>query len=269
MIENIPLVTIIIPTNRRIQYLQQSIESIIEQSYSNFELLVISDGKDTATRDTVAKFQSDKRISYFECSKTSLPAAIRNFGITQAKGDYIAFCDDDDMWEKDKLEKQMNLFSNTNAQVCFTLSEKINAQGAVIQLKLYKKLRFFIDGIFHKFDFYLLFSNFVTLSSLVVKKEIIQNFNEETQLRGSEDYDFSLRLCKGSKVYFLKEKLVRYRIHNENLSGNTCLAYKRAIKILNQKILIKEYGFFTTTLAGLTYKLRLLFACLSKQKSAL
>jgi teichuronic acid biosynthesis glycosyltransferase TuaG len=257
MIYNTPLVSIIVPTNRRITYLNKCIESILEQTYPHFEVLIISDGDDEKTEQLVSKYWADKRVRFFENRKTGLPAVLRNFGLTQAKGDYIAFCDDDDMWLQNKLEKQMALFTQLNIEVCFTLSEKIDGHGNEIEIPRYKKLRFFLDRLFHTFDFYLLFSNYVTLSSLIVKKDIIQIFNEDMHLRGSEDYDFSLRLCKNAKPFFLQEKLVQYRIHNENLSGDTQMAYNRAIKILEQKLITREYGYMITKIAKISYTMRL------------
>lgn len=267
MKEITPLVSIIVPTNKRIEYLKKCIESIIQQTYTNFEVLIISDGQDTDTQKTVLEYQTDKRIFFYQYTKTSLPAAIRNFGLSHAKGQYIAFCDDDDFWDKDKLKKQILFCIKENAQICFTLSEKINAEGSVIKVSQYAQFRSYIDRFLYRLDCYFPFRNFVVLSSLIIRADVIQKFNEAIELRGSEDYELLLRLYKQSKVFFLKEKLVFYRIHNDNLSGDTFSAYKRCIKILEEKIIVKEYGFLTTYLARLTYKIRLFSIGFSKQKN--
>ncbi len=257
MKDNTPLVSIIVPTNRRISYLNKCLESILEQTYTHYEVLIISDGEDKKTEQLVSKYLTDKRVHFFEFRKTGLPAAIRNFGLTKAKGDYIAFCDDDDMWTNNKLAEQIKCCTDNNVDICFTLSNRINAEGFIIKNTLYYKIRNICDFLCHTCDFYLLFSNFVTLSSLIVRADSMHKFDESPEFRGSEDYDLMIKMLHQSRYYFIKEKLVFYRIHDDNLSGDTPSAYKRAIKIFEQSTVTKKYGYFVVALAKLHLQFRI------------
>ncbi|TXY87197.1 glycosyltransferase family 2 protein [Vibrio cholerae] len=122
-IEGEPLVSIVMPCYNSKDYIHESISSVINQSYSNWELLVIDDASTDNTRDIVCSFD-DKRIKLFPlASNSGSPSIPRNIGLTNAQGQYIAFLDADDLWMPDKLSDQIGLMIRDN--ISFTCSPYI------------------------------------------------------------------------------------------------------------------------------------------------
>src|SRR5690606_30975219 len=104
------LVSIIIPTYNRATLIGETIKSVLDQTYTNWELIIVDDGSIDDTRNIVSKFRSTK-IKYYYVEHSGLVGAVRNYGIRQASGEYIAFHDSDDLWVKNKLEFQLDLLS--------------------------------------------------------------------------------------------------------------------------------------------------------------
>ena len=105
-----PLVSIIMNCHNGEKFLRQSIQSVLHQSYKNWELIFWDNFSEDDSKKIIAKF-SDKRIKYFKSTKFNRLYKSRNLAIQNAKGEFISFLDTDDLWQKDKLEKQMNFFS--------------------------------------------------------------------------------------------------------------------------------------------------------------
>ncbi len=129
--QNNPLVSIITPCYNAGEFLSQSIESVLDQTYSNWELLIIDDESTDGSRDIVETYaKRDSRIHLLINDKhVGMPYAPRNFGIKHAKGDYIAFLDSDDVWLPNKLADQIPLFEDSRVAVVFSDYEKINEVG--------------------------------------------------------------------------------------------------------------------------------------------
>ena len=125
-------VSIIIPTYNRADVLSLSVQSVLQQTYADFELLIVDDGSSDNT-DIVVESWHDDRIRYLKLPENKGVAAARNEGIRQAKYDYIAFQDSDDCWMPDKLEKQMDFFmQNPEADLLYCPYECQKADGTVI-----------------------------------------------------------------------------------------------------------------------------------------
>ena len=102
-----PKVSVIIPTYNRAHYICETIDSILAQTYRDYEIIVVDDGSADNTRKVLQKY--DGKVRYFY-QKNRGPSAARNFGISQSQGEYIAFLDDDDLWTENKLELQIDFF---------------------------------------------------------------------------------------------------------------------------------------------------------------
>src|SRR5687768_15051060 len=100
-----PGISVVVPTHNRPDHLQDTLRAILGQTWTDFEVIVVSDGPSNRNREAVASL-GESRIRYAEVPHHGGPAAARNAGIALAKGDLIAFCDDDDIWESDKLALQ-------------------------------------------------------------------------------------------------------------------------------------------------------------------
>ena len=103
-------VSVIVPTYNRAHLLKKTIESILSQTYTDLELIVVSNYSTDNTDDMVKSYKDD-RIKYFKNQNNGIIAVNRNFGIRKSTGEYIAFCDDDDTWLPNKLERQVNFFN--------------------------------------------------------------------------------------------------------------------------------------------------------------
>src|SRR3989338_8567336 len=122
-----PEVSIIIPAFNSAEYISETLQSIIAQSFVNWEALVIDDCSSDNTADVVKRYEKiDSRISYYRLdSNSGRPAIPRNYGIKRAKGRYIAFLDSDDLWFPSRLERQMEYFSR-HPDVTLVFSDSIN-----------------------------------------------------------------------------------------------------------------------------------------------
>ena len=128
--EDKPLVSVVIATYNMGQYLADAIRSVLDQTRPNLELLVIDDGSTDNTRDVVAGFEADARLRYRR-QPNSGQARAKNVGIALARGRFIAFCDADDLWTTDKLERQLHAFDDAGrVAVVYGRNRKIAADGS-------------------------------------------------------------------------------------------------------------------------------------------
>ena len=200
--KNRTLVSVIIPAYNRPEFLKPTINSIIRQSISEIQVIVVSNGLNKENKEVSNSF-NDNRIEFYEQENKGSPSAPRNYGIKKAKGKYIAFCDDDDIWIADKLEKQIAaLENNPDCGICYTkmlrFDGKINGQCHMAGPADFKSL---------------LFTNTVPISSVLVKRSLLNThklFCETKEVGNSEDYEFLLRLSLYTNLYFVDDYLIEY-----------------------------------------------------------
>jgi glycosyltransferase involved in cell wall biosynthesis len=207
-----PLVSVIIPTYNRVDYLKLALKSVLEQAYKNIEVIVTDDGSTDDTAKVVADF-NDPRIKYFYQKNTSLPAATRNLGLREASGEYIAFLDDDDLWCPEKLEIQVEyLRKHLEYYLVYSNAWFIDENG--VRDGLLEKLESFKGGkIFEELVRY----NCIPQLTVLMKREVFEKigfFNEDPTLRAIEDYEYWLRVALQYKIGFVKEPLAMYRVHS-------------------------------------------------------
>ncbi len=215
MASKLKLVSVIIVTHKRLNLLKQTIASVQDQDYKQIEIIVVSDGEELETKEFVNESLCG-RLQYAHVNHYGYPAPARNLGIQLAKGEYIAFCDDDDLWMPGKLTAQINAMELNNASFSFTGRFTIDENGLPLQTKKIKWIPKKVNA--EK----LLFSNFITYSSVVVNRNILGGknlFSEEKRFRAFEDYHLWLRLLKTSKSVVLTQDFVGYRVHPSNISG--------------------------------------------------
>ncbi len=199
-----PLISVIIPTHNRPDFLRKTIQSILDQTYSNIEIIIISNGYNIENAKVAASFL-DPKIIYVEQENSGGPASPRNHGIRIAKGEFIAFCDDDDLWMPDKLTKQAAiLLNNATQDVCYTKMlrfDETNKEWSVAHEECAADLSS------------LLYVNTVPISSLMIKKKLmdqIGGFCESKIVGFSEDYEFILRCAGITKFAYIDEYLIKY-----------------------------------------------------------
>ncbi len=241
-----PFFSIIIPTFQRYRELKLSLQSVLNQTCTDYEILVMDDGSTDETGKLVKSFK-DKRIFYHWQTNSGGPASPRNRGIKFAKGKWIAFLDSDDTWKKNKLE-EVKKYINSNKDVDliyhdFTIIHLDNFQKIKIVKSLSLNSPIGID--------LLLRGNVIGLSTVVVRKELlakVDGFNENKDMIGCEDYNAWLKISRFTENFFyLQKNLGNYTIHKKRLSvQDMTLPRSSAIKdhlfLLNnkQKIYLKS-----------------------------
>ena len=218
---NLPLVSVIVTTYNRASFLSETIDSILYQTYKNFELIVVDDGSTDNTEEAV-KMYSDSRLQYIKTNNWGGPAKPRNVGINKAKGEYIAFCDDDDIWEINKLEMQLNIMARNSYNFCCSDILFIDENNKKLNISFIRKISrmFFFSPSYFK----LFFSNQIALSSVLISREFLaeNKFDEDKNLIACEDYLLWLKLFKKKQIKFykIKDRLVRYRVLKNSASSN-------------------------------------------------
>jgi len=215
------LVSIIVPTFNRIDLLKETVNAILKQTYQIFEILIINDCSKDYNFETYKQLEGlDDRITVYNLEQ-NLGAAglVRNYGIEKSNGTYIAFCDDDDLWIENKLEKQLLSLKNTNYDMCSTNAYKLendiktNTKLMPDFNKYPEELTFdFLTDVYPK-------GNIICTSSVLLKKSILKfKFSSK---KYSEDYGQWLSILNdGKKIRFLNEPLLHYRIDGNNKQSN-------------------------------------------------
>lgn len=218
------LVSVIVPTYNRIALLSETLDSILKQTYTNTEIIII-DNYSTDGTDQYIKTLAESRIKYFRNKNYGIISINRNFGIENATGKYICFCDSDDLWEKEKLYTQCEIMeTREDIALCFTNGTIITEKGDIV-------CRYFEREVPEKITYQtLLTHNYVSTLSVMVRKEILYDvglFDEEKQIVGIEDMDLWLRIARKYSIHYIPERLFRYRIHGGNEMGTNSLRWAR------------------------------------------
>lgn len=201
---NFPLISIIMPAFNAEPYICESIESVLNQSYPNIELIVINDGSTDNTANTISHLMDS--IIYIETDNKGVSAA-RNLGIEQAKGEWLAFLDADDIWFGNKLQLQFDQLGGCNWS--YTDSYYFGAQYKHDTKR--SDLSPLLSGnIFN----HLLTENIITTSSVLVKKSLVQNVGgfDET-LEALEDWKLWLDIAQTHSISYINEPLLKYRVY--------------------------------------------------------
>lgn len=206
------LVSIVTPLYNSEKYIEETIESVLCQTYQNWEMLIIDDCSTDNGAKVVKKYLTDKRIKYFKLEKNSGAAICRNKAIEISNGEFIAFLDSDDLWKKEKLEKQVNFMKKNNYSISFTEYEEIdeNSDKLGILIKAPKK-----PVTYRK---YLLTNPIGCLTGMYNVKKLGKVYMP--LMRNREDTGFWLNILKKDVAYSLNENLADYRIRKNSLSFN-------------------------------------------------
>lgn len=207
------LISVIIPAKNASTFLELAIQSVQEQDFPNWELILINDGSTDNTLEIAEKKAAiDKRVKVYSIANSGQGAA-RNYGLKKAKGDFVAFLDADDVWLPNFLSVQFMAINNTGADVVFADAFVINEKSIVVgKLGAPPMILKGRDGVAA-----LLNSNKVPVLTVVAKKEAILNvggFTEKSEIRNAEDYHLWIKLVQmGARIVGNGEPLAKYRLH--------------------------------------------------------
>jgi glycosyltransferase involved in cell wall biosynthesis len=236
------LISIIIPTKNRPNLLSHSVNSVINQSYKNWELYIVND-----SNKKIIINQIDPRIHLVNNKFTSGANGARNTGINLSSGKYISFLDDDDTWKKDKLEKQFKLMEGSDAILSYTGKRIVYKTRKGIKEKSSYKKTFCSSNITLQFHNYIGTTSSIMIRSNIFDKHNVK-FDEKIQIL--QDYDLYLQLCNLGKFIGISENLITYNIDNrfDHISLRKNIFFKSAYLIFN-----KQRGFYKISiLIGLT-----------------
>ena len=246
------LVSIVMPTYNCGEYIGKTIQSVLAQTYEDWELLIVDDRSTDNTQKVVDKFATqDSRIRYIELEKNSGAAVARNRGIKEARGNYIAFLDSDDLWKKDKLEKQVRFMQEHQYAFTFTSYDLIDEAG--------NKLNKCVEAP-EKIDYGTLLYDSPIFTSTVLYDQRKLTDVSMPQLANGEDMAAWLKMLKKVPyAYGIQECLVSYRKRKQSLSSGVVTKLRRRWEIYRES---EELPFIN---AGVLY-IKYLFCVVRKRK---
>jgi len=212
---------VIIPVYNAEKFIKETIESVLEQTYQDFEIIIIDDGSTDKSAEVIKSFD-DKRIIY-TYQKNQGVSATRNIGILKSNGEYIALLDHDDLWLPEKLERQIPILeSNSNVGLVYSDCYIIALNGNILG-------RNFKDHRPHRGKVLpdLFLDNFIPCLTAVIRKNILNHtkfFNPELSI--AEEYDLFLRIARSYEIEYIDLPLAEYRIHETNFSKDAVSAYE-------------------------------------------
>ncbi len=206
------LVSIIMPNYNGARFLSESIESVLNQTYKNWELIFVDDCSTDNSLEMVMSY-NDERIRVIKNQKNSGAAITRNNAIKQAKGRWIAFLDSDDKWKEEKLEKQLKFMIENNYSFTFTHYQVVNGQGEEITVFKPKK---------NEYDYKTICKHcYIGCLTVIYDKEKLGEVLMPPEAVKREDFACWLSILKtGVNAVCLHEDLATYRVHNGSVSSN-------------------------------------------------
>ncbi|NLX50081.1 MAG: glycosyltransferase family 2 protein [Methanospirillum sp.] len=225
-----PTVSVVLPTYNRAPLLPRAIESVLVQTWTDFELIVVDDGSSDDTASVMASF-TDARVRYVRYEENRGANHARNVGIREARGRYIAFQDSDDDWFPEKLKKNMAVFTSSGPEVGVVYSgywKYVDSHENRIYIPLpWVKRR---DGWIHE---ELLRNNFVTTQAAVVRRECFETSGFWLEgLPGKQEWELFLRISRDYQFRFIDEPLLNSRFTEGGISNNCLGIYHSMERIL-------------------------------------
>jgi len=212
-----PKVSVIIPTHNRADFLESSIESVLSQTYNDFEVIVVDDNSCDHTHEVVKNFR-DIRIRYILHLENKGPSAARNTAIAASKGDFIAFLDDDDEWMPHKLQKQILVLDKSLSNVCGVYTNRLvidKANKKVVSTNLRS------NKLHGNLLCQLVFQNPISTGSLLLKKNCLDQVGYfDESMYYMEDRDLWIRLSMKWDFEYIDEPLTKIHLHSNKLSNN-------------------------------------------------
>jgi glycosyltransferase involved in cell wall biosynthesis len=220
-----PTVSVIIHTFNNEKFIAETVESVLRQTYNDYEIVVVDDGSEDGTRDALLPYMQEIRYHYKENGGI---ASAKNAGISLSNSEFIAFLDHDDLWVPDKLKIQMEHF-NSNPQIGLVYAKYTSFRNDK-ELRT-KPEKGYSGWIFKE----LLSKSFIQTSTVVVKRECLDAVGpyDESFTLGDE-YDMFLRVAKRFQCGFVDKELTRYRVHDRNASKDDLLFDKENLRVFKK-----------------------------------
>lgn len=244
------LVSVLMVNYNHEDTLAETIQSVLNQTYSNFQFIIVDDGSTDRSCAIIESFQ-DERIELYKREENEHICVATNYGFAKVKGDYLARIDSDDLWYPDKLEKQL-LFMEEHPEcsVCFTWCDLIDEYGNNINelekslLKLYESETLEQEQWLRKFYFE---GNCLAHPAVLMKREVLENIGKFTlAYRQLHDFDYWVRIAKQYKIYVIQERLIAVRrfIDKQQTKKNaSASSEKNDTRVFNESMDIHAHFF--------------------------
>ena len=208
-----PLISIIINCHNASNYLLKSINSVLKQSYSNWELIIYDNNSKDKTFSIIKKFKKNNKIRYFKSKVFLNLYHARNLAVKKSKGEFIAFLDADDWWTKDKLKKQVDFLSNNkNINIIYSnlylFDERNNKKKIFSTDKLYNGK--ITQDLLNEFK--------MPILTTIIRKKIFKKHRFEKKYNIIGDFDFFIKISLSEKILSIQEPLAYYRVHSSSMS---------------------------------------------------
>jgi glycosyltransferase involved in cell wall biosynthesis len=223
-----PLISVVIPVFNGERTIKETIESVLRQTFADFEIIIINDGCQDATVEIVSNIQ-DSRIQVYSYPNAGL-AASRNRGINHASSEYIAFIDADDLWTPDKLEAQLNsLKANPDAAVAYSWTDYIDQSSQFLR----RGSHITVNGDIYP---HLLVIDFLENGSnpLIRKQAFVEVGNFDESLTAAEDWDLLLRLARRYPFVCVPSPQILYRISGNSMSDHILRQESESLKVIER-----------------------------------
>ena len=234
-----PKVSVIIPVYNAEKYISDAIESVIAQTYKNWEIVAVNDGSIDRSPEILKDYEDQypNKIRVIHQPNSGLSMA-RNIAISAANGEYIAFLDADDLWLPEKTEEQVHLL-DINSDIGLVYTDVYELQN-----KKLKKKRRIIGGKMFRGNVFnsLFYFNFIPVLSVMVRKSVLDDrgiFNPK--FYGTQDYDLWMRIVEKYQIDFVDSQLAIYRIHEQNMSTNVEKMMQEDIELMERWVEKKPY----------------------------
>lgn len=236
------MVSVIIPTYNRERTIVRAVESVLEQSYRDLEVLIVDDGSEDGTRKLLEKIE-DERLHYLLLEENGGPSRARNAGVHHAKGEWIAFQDSDDVWREDKLEQQLRYAAKHPEYSMIYGYCLVHREG---ETALRAPLEPFPEVMEGDMLSTLLVRNVIAAPTMMMKRMcFLETGGFKTDYHANEDWDFVIRFSKQFLIGLLPEIVIDVYMQKDGVSSRIGEYYESRCRILaeNRKELM-ELGLF-------------------------
>lgn len=205
------LVSVIMPSYNTGDFIKETIKSVMVQTYPTWELIIVDDCSTDNTDEVVSEFMEDSRIRYIKNEYNSGAAVSRNRALREAKGKWIAFLDSDDLWEPDKLQKQILFMKNNGYHFTYTNYIEIDEQSKANGKSVTSPKRITKHGMY----------NYCWMGCLTVMYDAdAVGLIQIADIKKNNDYAMWLKICKKANCYLLDETLASYRKRSGSISNH-------------------------------------------------
>ena len=205
------MISVIIPTYNRENKIIPCVESVLNQTYKDFEIIIVDDCSTDRTGEILKPYLND-RFSYYRLDRNRRACYARNFGMRLAKGDLVAFQDSDDTWYPEKLEKQLKKLQEEDADFVFCVMNRVTPE----RTKHFPRRSL---DVYHDFYRQELMLNAVSTQTILMKKDAALDISFDESLKRYQDWDFAIRAAKKYKAAYVPEILVDSVVGEDSITA--------------------------------------------------